>query len=450
MKTEHKLYELTLSQELSKLQTKYTLYKRVINIVMSATSDDKIDYDTMLKAFNMAVERNDCTRIRFVKSKGKLMQYILPHYEYDKIVEKSFETKQAQDKFIEYQTHHAIKYMKGEVVTPFLIHTYDGKDMILLKVCHMCFDLYGLNIFFNDLFGVYDALRRGDQLPKCPTPFLDIIEKEVVHKFDKEYDEKNRQFFTEYLGAKQEPAYAGLNGKKGKLYDKMIKKNVRTMNLFFINNDTEGFMHEIPQDVSSSLLEYCKQNKVSPANFLFFAFNVVQARLNDVYHLMPLELCNCRGTMADKLSAGTKVQSLACYTEVVPDLEFEQNLKQFCQNQSLLYRHIGFSDTEFQMLSHKLYKSSLFRTYYSLTFSFVPMLSPKGIEFMIHSNGKCALPAYIAVLYDVNTERMQIAYDVQTKLMDGNDVENFHKLLISTIRTVLAKPNTKICDLKID
>lgn len=131
------------------------------------------------------------------------------------------------------------------------------------------------------------------------------------------------------------------------------------MKVFFIHNDTQGYMHEIPKDISSKMLEYCKENKVSPANYFLFAFSVVQAKLNDVYNLMPLELCNCRGTIAEKQTAGTKVQSLACYTEIKREMEFDKNLKEFCENQMMLYKHIGFSDIAFQMMSHKIYNSSL-------------------------------------------------------------------------------------------
>lgn len=448
-KEKFKLYDTTLSQDLPILQTKYTLYKRIINIVMSATSNSPLDYDTMLQALNLAVQRNDCARLRFVKRKGKIKQYVLPEYKYTHMIRKEFDTKAEQDRFIEKETHKAVKYMKGEVIVPYFIHTYDNKDMVLLKVCHINFDLYGLNIFYKDLFEVYYALQNRTQLPKCPASFEDVIVRDLKHKFDTEYHEKNREFFDEYLRARSQPYYAGLNGRKGKHYDKMVRKGWHSMRMFFIKNDTQGYMHDIPDTLSAKLMEYCRQNKVSPANYLLFAFSVVQARLNDVYNLMPLELCNCRGTMAEKLASGTKVQSLACYTEVKPQLTFEQNLKEFCQNQTLLYRHIGFSDTAFQMMSHKIYNSPLIGTFYSLTFSFIPMVVPDGISFQIYSNGKCALPAYVAVVYDVKTETMKIVYDCQTQLMDGEDVKHFHSLLMDTLTTVLNDPMTLIKDLDI-
>lgn len=448
-KQKYKLYDTTLSQDLPILQTKYTLYKRIINIVMSATCEQQLDYQTMLKAFNLAVERNDSARIRFVKRKGKIMQYFLPEYEYKEMIRKDFSSNLEQEEFIKKETRKAVKFMKGEVIKPYFIHTYDNKTMIFLKVCHINFDLYGLNIFFKDLFEIHDSLINSKPLPKCPTSFEEIVKKDLQHKNDSEYFKKNREFFDNYLRERPQPYYAGLHGKKGKYYDRMIKKGRHAMKMFFIKNDTQGYMHEIPTEISSKLIEYCKNNKVSPANYLLFAFSVVQAKLNGVYNLMPLELCNCRGTMNEKLAAGTKVQSIACYTVVKPELEFENNLKEFCENQTMLYRHIGFSDTAFQMMSHKIYNSSLLDTFYSLTFSFIPMIIPKGVTFEVYSNGKCALPAYIAVVYDVETQKMKIVYDCQTQLMDGDDIKHFHEQLMNTLDVVLDDPSTKIKDLDI-
>ncbi len=447
MKQTQELFELNPSQEVVLLQTKYTIFKRVINITMSATAEKPLNYQTMLKAFNLAVARNDCTRIRFVKKKGKLLQYFLPEVKFDSLPQIAFESPKDQENFIKAETHKAIKYKKGEVIKPFFIKTYDGKDMVLLKVCHLNFDLYGLNVFFKDLFEVYEALDLKKELPETPASFKEVIIRDLKQKNDAEYHEKNRQFFDEYLRARSQPYYAGLNGGNGKLDKKMDKAGKHTIKMFFVHNDTQGYMHDVPKDLSKQILDYCAQNRISPANYLFFAFNVVQAKLNGKYNLMPLELCNCRGTMLERKSAGTKVQSLACYTTIKPELEYESNLKEFCENQFLLYRHIGFSDTAFQIMSHKIYKSSLLGTFYSLCFSFIPMMVPSGVKFQIYSNGKCALPAYVAVVYDVATGDMKIVYDCQTKLMNGEDIKRFHEKLMQTLEVAIKVPQTQIKDI---
>ena len=83
MKIERKLYELTPSQNVILLQTKYTLWPKVVNIVFSASKKEDMDLHLLDKAFNLVVQRNDCLRIRFVKQNKQLMQYFLEEDEHD-------------------------------------------------------------------------------------------------------------------------------------------------------------------------------------------------------------------------------------------------------------------------------------------------------------------------------------------------------------------------------
>ena len=69
------LYELSPSQDVIMLQCKYTLFRQIVNILSSMTSDEELDFNIMKDAFNKVVERNDCLRIKIIKKNKKLMQY---------------------------------------------------------------------------------------------------------------------------------------------------------------------------------------------------------------------------------------------------------------------------------------------------------------------------------------------------------------------------------------
>ena len=94
------LYELNQSQEVVKLQCKYTLFKKIINILSSMTSEEELDFEIMKDAFNKVVERNDCLRIKFIKKDKKLMQYFSSTQVFEDIPVLEFETKEEQEKFI--------------------------------------------------------------------------------------------------------------------------------------------------------------------------------------------------------------------------------------------------------------------------------------------------------------------------------------------------------------
>ena len=220
-------YELNLSQEVVKLQCTYTLFKKVVNILTSVEIENEIDFSVMEKAFNIAVERNDCTRLRFVKKNKKLMQYFEEKVIYSNVPMIEFSTKQEQDEFIKKQSKKAIKYMKGNVLEPTFIKTFDGKNMIFLKVCHYIFDIYGLNLFVNDMFSIYEALINGTELPKAPKKFEDMLKKDLEVKYDPETKKGHYDYFNNLLSSNPEPYYAGFDCMTNKYVIKARRKNQR-------------------------------------------------------------------------------------------------------------------------------------------------------------------------------------------------------------------------------
>ncbi len=449
---EIKYYDLNPSQEVVKLQCKYTLFKRVINILTSATAHKDVDTDIMKKALIETIKRNDCLRLRFVKKDGKLMQYFASEEEITdlNIPFIEFHTKEEQEEFFASTRKKAIDYLNGVVIEPYFCKTYDGKFMLVMKVCHLILDIYGLNNIYKDLFEVYEALKESKELPPRLAKFEDVIKKDLTVKYNKEIEQKNRDFFTKYLSEKEEPYFAGLHGPNEPIFQKQMKKGRHSTRMFFIKNDTQCYMHPINSNLVARALDYCQQTKCSVSNFFFYTMAVTASKLNnEVKNLLPLELCNCRGTMTERKCAGTKVQSVVCYTVVDKEKTFEENFLEFSKEQTNLYRYIGFSDQEVEMLLHKIYKKPFMNTFYSFTFSFIPMQKSKDFDVQVYSNGKCALPAYVALMWDIATNEIDVVYDCYKKTHTVENVKHFHDTFLSIIEQVLDNSQTKIIDIKV-
>ena len=445
-------YDLNPSQEVVKLQCKYTLFKRVINILTSATANKEIDIEVMTNALYKIIERNDCLRLRFVKKNGKLMQYFVDQENIEKkpVPYIEFETEEKQNEFFEGLRKRPIDYMNGVVVEPYFCKTHDNKFMIVLKVCHLILDIYGINNIYKDLFEVYDALIEGKELPSRPAKFEDVVIKDLAAKNNSEIKKRNTEFFTKYLTEKENPYYAGIHGANEPIYQKQLKKGRHTSRMFFIKNDTQGHMYHIDGELVSRAVDYCKETRCSVSNFFFYTMSICASKLNNnVKNMLPLELCNCRGTMTEKKTAGTKAQSVACYTVVDGERSFEENLLDFSKEQSNLYRYIGFSDQEFQMLLHKIYKEPLMNTFYSLAFSFIPIQKSKDFDVQVYSNGKCALPAYVALMWDINSNDIDVIYDCYKKTHTAEDVQRFHKAYVNIIEQVLNNNKIMVKDIEV-
>ena len=68
-------------------------------------------------------------------------------------------TKEEQDAFFAEYRKHKIQYMKGVVFEVNFAKTYDNKFMVILKVCHLVLDMYGINNIYKDLFDVYVLIQ---------------------------------------------------------------------------------------------------------------------------------------------------------------------------------------------------------------------------------------------------------------------------------------------------
>ena len=449
MKAERKLYELTPSQEVVKMQLLFSLDKRVINIVSSATINKSIDVEVMKQAINLVVERNDCLRLRFVKKGFKLLQYFDENASCDEIPVVEFKTQNEQENFIQQEVKKPIKYLKDKVIEFTLCKTYDKKDMLFVKVCHYVLDTYGIMVILKDVFNVYEALVNKSELPSLPGKFEEIVKKEIEKKNDKQILGKRLQFFKDYFKDREEPYYAGVSGLSNKRAVKSFKSH--NMKMFCVKNQTKGYMKEIPKELVQEIIYYCEQNNVTPSSLMFYASALTLSKMNNnVKNIFPLELCNCRATALDRKCAGTKVQSLGTYIELDERQTVVENFAKFCKNKYTFYRYIGVSDVAFQHMTHKIWKSSPTHTYYPICFSFIPMSKAKDVDFRLYSNGKFALPCYLGIMFDVDELTMRVIYDAQTKLINENDVDFFQKNYQSVIKQIIINGDKKIEDIKVD
>ena len=69
------LYNFNYSQDIVHLQTKYSLFQRVSNIIFSITFEEGFEDNIMYQAIQLLIERNDCLRLKTIKEGKEIKQY---------------------------------------------------------------------------------------------------------------------------------------------------------------------------------------------------------------------------------------------------------------------------------------------------------------------------------------------------------------------------------------
>ncbi len=445
-----KKYDFNYSQDIVHLQTKYSLFKRVANIVFSLTMDDGFDEAVMVKALNLLVERNDCLRLKFVKEGKVTKQYFEQKRVLDHIPSLKLKSYGALDRFLAKFRKKAVDVYKGETLKVVFATDPCGTQMIIAKISHMVADSYGISILISDLLGVYNALLKGEELPPLPAQFEDILQKDNQYRGNEDAVEKDREFFKEYYEKRHphHPMYCGLHGNANDHWLKLKRKGAFALPYFFVKCDTRGYRFVIPASVVQKAQDWCSAHQISMNTFFFYTCAIACSIKNDkAPYQLPLELLNCRATIADRKAAGTKVQSLSVYTTVDYSKTFNENITLLFEDQNELYRHTKLTYLEIQDIEHKLWNYSMMSQITNFAFSFIPVSMPAGVKFQIHSNGKGALAAYIALMLDLNTNEIHTIFDVQTQMCTPEQLIDFQNTYIRVIEAVLAAPDVKLGDI---
>lgn len=436
------LYDLTYSQEVINLQSKYTLFKRVLNILFSISFDNGFDPEIMRKSIALLYKRNDCMRQRMIRVKGKPKLIFEPEVRPEKISTKAFKTNGAMEAFLKRFRRKALSLYRSERLKVIFVTDPSGKQMLLCKINHFVADAYGIGILIADLCGIYEALKNGTEMPPQPGCFEDIVRKDNEYRANEQQLQKDREFFNDffYNRHKEAPVYCGLHGDKCDRYFKEKKKGQTAIPMLFLRCDATAHSYVMPASVTKQVEKWCQEKEIPMGTFLYFATSLTTSLINgkEQRPITSVELLNCRGTMADRKTAGTKAQGLTVVTKVDYNRSFEENARILYQEQTELYRHSRFPYLELNMMQMKAWKYSPIRTLFPFTFYFMPLVVPKGVSFKMYSNGKFALSAYIAMILNPETHELTVGYDAQDLILTPAILEEFQIRLVQVIEAVLA------------
>ena len=73
----------------------------------------------------------------------------------------------------------------------------------------------------------------------------------------------------------------------------------------------------------------------------------------------------------------------------------------------------------------------------------------EDVKYDMYSNGKGALPCYIALLYDVVAGSARMCYDVQTKIIFEKDVAAFHNSYVKVLTQLASNADILLKDVEV-
>ena len=441
------LYHFTYSQEVIRLQSKYALFKRVLNILFTLTFDEGFDEALMRQALEKLYERNDCLRLRFVKQGKETMQYFEPERKPGKVPSLHFETNGQYETFFRRFRRKATDLAKGDALRVVFAVNPEGKQMVICKISHYSADTYGIGVLAEDLMGVYNALRDGKELPPAPGSFEEIVRKDNEYRQDTAATERDRSFIHDYYFKlhPNHPVYCGTHGNQNDCWLKVKRKGKFAIPMLMVRCDTYPFQFAVPSAITAQAEKWCEEHEISLNTLFFIGFSLTLSLINDrETRLCNVEILNCRGSLADRKTAGTKAQGMAVCTEIDYGKGFLANATLLSEEQKELYRHTRLSYLEGEIMQHEAWKYSMLDMIHCSGFSYIPFTSHDGVRLELQSNGKGALITYVALMHDLTNNEIFVNYDVQRLRVTPKQLTDFQNRYLRVMETVLTDSETAL------
>lgn len=450
-----KLYDLIPSQETMYLMQKYTLHKQIIQIPTAFMVDFDIDFNTLLKALNIEIARNDSMRLRFKKDGKKLKQYFLDSFKLDSVKVLTFKTEDEQNDFFSKDAQKPVKFLKDECYRFYFFNAYNGYKGIYLNASHMVMDAMGILVCYLDLLAIYKALKAGTELPAPLCKYEDYIVKEHERCSNKERFEKDRQFYDEYFRSGGEPSYCGVHGPEFLEKERKKKKNPDLKVPSAYNpllDKAEVIQKKLDKDLSMKILHFCQDKGVAPESLMLLAIRTHLSAINgrDPYGFQML-MCSKRIRRSDMRTGGCMAQPIQVRTVINEDMTFSEALDEFLNVRTSLYKHLSYPYIAARDQSREIFGFSMIQGPAALMFSWLPIpvteLTDFKFDFKTFNLGRYFSPLYAICYPDPQSESIAFHYMYRCKLITPEHLEAMHTNMIKVLEKGIENPDITIGEL---
>ena len=453
-KIPYPVYDLIPSQTTMWLMIKFSIHKEVLQIPSSVTLKADIDFELMKKAINEEIRRNDCMRLRFIKSGDDIQQYFLPEYVLEDVPVMSFGTEKEQEAFLNKDARRPVKFLRGENFRLVLFKSFDGRAGIYFNTSHMIMDAAAIAVFYKDLLEVYRAMATGEELPAPLASYEEYIQEEFKRLSNTAKMEKDKQWFLEYYKKGGCPFYAGVHGHD--LLDAAREKEkdpeLRIPSAYDpINDKAELVTRRIEGEDAQKILEFCQKNLVSPETLMQAGYRIHVSKINyNTNDTFSLQLCSKRVTLKEKNMGGCLTQPMQVRLIIEDDASFSDMLKELDAVRNSLYRHMNYPYVQAFAMERQMYGLKISQAPSFMMYTWLPMISggKYDIEFKGYCIGRYVMPLYTFVYPDARNMSIVCTYMHRINRIQTHHIDDLHNNMVKAVLAGIDNPDLTIGDIK--
>lgn len=451
---EKKYYDLSAAQRILFFAQKYSIHKELNNISTSVLVDAELDLDTLKQAISRVYERNDALRLRVVKVDKEMKQYFADYEEPDiEFLDFRGKTQEQMEKKLKKIARKPISILGKSMSKVYILRAYDGKWGIYFVVSHLIMDSWAITVFFKDVLMIYEALRKGTDMPKPLASYEKLLQQELNYRNTEAY-KKARAFFEGFFRDDCQPIFTHVNGSSELERFRKKKKdpNWRWGRVFTLFTKANHTMLPCSTDVVEKMKAYCDAQNLPMQSLVLLAFFCYLAKVNTIeknvlFHTVVAR----RATLAEKNTGGSRVHFMPFWLIYEGHETFRELSKIIQEKQMAVFRHAEIDPLEVMGMLKKKYNAGRFDSYAtaSVTFQPVQLTGPEGvkIETKWYGNGVAAQPFYLTVMDGDGTGGLKFYYEYQTHHISLETVKRLHGYMMKVIEAGIENDEITINDL---
>lgn len=453
------LYSLSAAQDVYMLQFKYSLHKAVLHVPSCIVVDHPLDWALMEQALNIEIERNDCMRLHFVKTKEGLRQYYIPEYSISHIPVDDFrgmDEEEAKKLLHKRGSHPVLDYLHGEVFRVRFFYAHDGRCGVYLNASHLNMDLAAEFLFYRDLFGVYDALENKTELPAPLGSSEELLKRDLERMANVQKHQKDEKFYNDFFSEDaHQITFTGIDGTRLLEKSRKKRKNPKLRYpsipiILFDRSDTVTYSMDASL-VSKMYAFLEKQNMTLSALFCLGFRTYLSARnyrLENVYHLFNV---NHRSTLMEINCGGARAVAIPLITSIKEDCTFKDAMAEVSKTMMRLFAHSDFPFMETdKIISAKMEDADALSQKSSMNFSCMPpvpfpeKLKDWNFDFSGFSNGYFSMLNYTIAVPNMRTGEIQMYYEYNTHYVPKESILEMHNSIIKVFEAGINNPDITI------
>lgn len=414
---EKKVYNLTFPQENILFMERYNNNSSV-NVISGLVNIHR-DFDIKVcnLAINEVIKTNDIMRARVFEESGKFCQYI---EEYE---EKEFEivnmSSMSKSEILEYIDGMASQplFSYNKQLYEFKILKYSDKSgSIFMRINHIISDAWSCSKIGTQLINI---LENKSEISDNKPSYIEFINSENEYKLSEKFV-KDSEFWKEYL--------QGINDT---ISLKDAKSNISTM--------ADRYSVKLEENINSKILEYCKENKVSPYALFLAAFSTYIYRIKDKNDFVIGTPVLNRSNFKEKQMLGMFVSTLPLRIKINEGEKFLELTKNIGRDTLSVFRHQKYP--YMKTLEYIRKNTEITSNLYSMVLSYqnarADMVDETKYSTSWAFSKELQDDLQIHIMDMDDSGILNINYDYKTELFERIEIEYLHTRLLAIIENAI-------------